>query len=657
MALKLQIPVIKERIHPPRSKTTYVFDREIDNLIKIPTQVFARTVVSNELIAKDFFYIFSLMESWVYLQTNIKLISNGHMPLIGEEKISLVLTGNAVVDYFEKVQATESFKKTYGEYFKEDELTYRLKLKTSESNRYEIMSAYAIESAVEYLQLVANGLEAIYSQGSDTKFMETIFASNKNTLLQNLDLNVNYDDIFLSELKKNMAKPGFAYVNDILSTRSIREVQAKSESFRNSNSILATNIQYLTSNLSQKPITLMLSPYVYYFSNKVTKIDALSTKTYNDFLSEIKIKLNAILLDLSKKEIYAGNQKVNFKKGVVAQVASLKEQTKKFYVKVGDADSEQPVYSELSLPSDFNFVTVEMPNQYIYIDAETFEKKKVSFGSKPRNHHIIVDQSFAEVTRSGKFQRDSDYVELALSNILNGTQIGSDKTFRGLDMDLKLISVEIPRYSATDYGLIMNSVETTTLIANSKGSSFSDIDKLMGNAVLRTDAKMSLEYLLMKQVFDSDHYFPWINMAGDSKCKSSSMNCTLATPLVQMLFLLAANPDKSQLANLKELLATTEKPFDYKLHLDPEYYDQNPTMSFYDLVTIDPAYLERNNNASLIIKFLTIMDSTGGKLNPELIKKFQTSYNWLPSNINPANIPATYKEFRENLVTVVKNLS
>jgi hypothetical protein len=675
MALKLQIPVVKERIHHPRSKITYVYDKEVRNLTQIPTQVFAQKVLSADVITRDFFYIASLMESWIYLKTNIKLISNGHLPLIGDEKISLVLTGSTVVDYLAKTQASKSFKETYDEFFKEDELTYRLNLKTNESNRYEILSAYAIESATEFLQLVANGLEAIYLQGTNSGFMSTIFASNATK--SNLDLNVDYNNQLLSDIKKTMAKPGFNYVNDILSTRSAKTVLAKGEAFRNTNATLAGNIGTLTTNLAKNPVTLMLSPYIYYFSNSVTKIEASSIKTCDDFISDIKSKLNAVLLNLSQNEIYAGNNKVNFNRGVVDQIAAFAS-GKTFNVKVGEADSEQPVYSTLKLPSDYNFVSVETLNQYVYTDAETFDKNKTTFGTQPKHHYVIVDQTNAEVTRSGKFQRDSDYVELVLSNILNGTLVGFNKEFRGLDMSIKLISIEVPRYSATDYGIVMNSQIIATPISSWQNSNLSDADKLMTGSILKTDSKLSMEYLLAKQIFDSDHYLPWINMAGDSKCKSSSANCTLATPLVQMLFLIDksqisenasehkpyervsenASEHKSQINNLREVLANPgTKPFAYKLHLSQDFFDQNPTMSFYDLVTIDPTYLEKNPHIALPVKFVTIMDATGGKISPELLQKFQISYNWLANDLDPETIPKTYAEFRSNLKQVVDSLS
>ncbi|AEX61823.1 hypothetical protein CE11_00690 [Megavirus courdo11] len=98
--IKLNTPVIKEEHRPAKNRKSLNRQYPINTIHDISTRslfsVIYNDIDSQLILAK----IISLIEPWIYLHTNVKLVDHGHLPLIGQETINLISRGKYILDYY-----------------------------------------------------------------------------------------------------------------------------------------------------------------------------------------------------------------------------------------------------------------------------------------------------------------------------------------------------------------------------------------------------------------------------------------------------------------------------------------------------------------------------------------------------------------------------
>ncbi len=311
----VHVPVIKEKIHELKNSQSLDYVSGEKLLTKISTLSVASTLFDDNtsiILTR----LFSLIESWIYIHTNIKLIDNGQLPLYGTETINLVLYGNNVVNNYiktsirnqtENKNIVHDLNKIHSlDLDEKTEFQYDLHISTSNANRFEIIEKYVIESLVDILNIFSEGFDALFQFSDDLKTFDLIYQQIKTPTI---DIEIDYSKKNLIELKKLMEIPFFNFSIDLMFYPSAQKISQA----RNTNYELTDLINSQLKELENQSGDIMYFPYIYYFSRKII---GTTTKPLlvMKFLTRIsKIKFMNVLNSLLKINFIAMNiRKISF---------------------------------------------------------------------------------------------------------------------------------------------------------------------------------------------------------------------------------------------------------------------------------------------------------------------------------------------------------
>lgn len=632
--IKLHIPKIVERIHKLSTIDDSQRQYQMNELLNLPTRAMMQTIFNNADVITNFVGLIALLEPWIYLHANIKLIDNNHLPLVGEEKITLILTGDTLINYYynnekDKLNlennrsnifasnvSQNSFFEKYDKAFGQNGFEYKLNIKTTNSNRFDIIEKYCIESATEFFDLVAAGLDTIYSYYSDRKMIGLMFPMLS---VKDQNINILYENEYLTRIKNLMASPHFSYSLNLFSSNDDVKRSASFTNIRESNINTIDSIDRETRDLPKQMDNLMFFPYIYYFNKIALKNVSKTSGLSQNFVTILTSKINSFLLKLSENFYQNLNNTISY------LVSSSKNTLSPIYVKRTteidpSEDKYLAFYDEIVVPNNPTFKQDVNESVYIYGTIDGIKKDIIDVPK--RRHFVVVDQSYAQSTRNGTHNQDLDIISLKLNNILAQT---------GLDMSFNLVKIDIEKYGSSDYGFIANSSWNLVEPHN-----------------IKIDTKKNLIKNLMEKLFDGRHYLPWNN---DIRPDYS---------ISKLLFLLKiTNPD--ELIFLEKILTTNnlEQYLGYHTFYNINYQ----TNSFYNLIWIDHLTVKRYYDIEYLIKFIILMDNLKNRKNItdeqiyQLLCNFQKSYGWYCEEISSDKFFDAYTLFRNDLLNIVKELN
>ena len=653
--IHLQTPIIKETIRP--KKTTNALDRLASEQIvhNITTKIYLNDLMTKQ--AQDIFVkIISLIEPWVYLHTNLKLIDHGHLPLVDDETINLISQGEYVVDYFFNVENEKyntnsgyfdglfdrlfssnqtnqtshqgNFFSDYYGYFKLSNIVFDLKIKTSSTNRFEIIEKYAVKSLIVILDIITDKLDAIYNYGNNLDELRPIFQKINNSEIDNIK--IDYRPELLTTIKKIMGNPSFNFTSNLMLHPTAQLVKNARKSNYQMIDLLGNNLDSLLNQRND----IMYFPYVYYFITKSgSDFQEKTTKiNYQIFDNTIINKINEYFWNLAQLGVYDDSRKINFISDTTNGIRSLNGNPVYLVTdtEFSPAESGEPAfYDRIQFPASLDSSSIEIiPRESVYfynngknIDPPYGEETIKSIAEK--KHRIILDQSKARAIRSNTHIVDVDRVKINLGVVCKDTNFNDRSVIYPIDANIT--EIKINRINSTNY---IDDVNESWIIIPPEIKSYD---------------KQTIIHKLMGKIFDGDHYLPWYIFNYDRA-------------LVRLLFLV--NLDHHEYIDfLKQLLNTrNEKQLvNYSLF----YCFNYELYSFYNLIWIDPTIAKKYYEIEYLIKFILISDNIS-KLDDTTLQKilfdFNTSYGWYDPDLNIDTFRNSYFEFRKFLWNIVNEL-
>ncbi len=640
--IRLQTPIIKETIHPKKTPTAlnWLYPEKIIHNISSKALI---DNIYNENYQHILVGLISLIEPWVYLHTNLKLIDNGHLPLIDDETIILISSGEYMIDYYYRIEVNKYGKQTdlfdkllqsvnnsnkdffdkYKNYFKISGIDFDLNINTSNTNRFEIIEKYVIESLVEILDKITDGLDAIYNYDNQRDVLLPIFNNNYNN--DNVEsIDIDYDLDLLKKVKTIMANPTFKFDKDLMfhPTKSLI-MEARETNYRVFNDF-GSQIDAIMNNSNN----IMIFPYAYFLIKNVHGKNDYPNSSHKKFDNIIINQLNQYFIELSNGEIYSNYHKNAFFVDSINGFRSINHDLylKRFNDFVPEENNNNAFYDIIKFPNITQVNNMEIiPSDSFYIYNQG---KEVIDSIVEKKHNIVVNQSKAKATRSNTYIIDKDTIELNLSVVFKGLLFNNKPVVYPISSNI--VTFEIERINSTNYVDNVNVPYQVLQIKNPK-------------VTIKTYDRKTLINKLMKKLFDEDHFLPWY-------IPNYNQN------IVKLLFLI--NLDKHEYIDfLKKLLQTQNKKelVDYSLYYCFDYQ----SYSFYNLIWIDPMTVDRYYEIQYLIKFIIIMDNI--LLLPDatlrkILIDFNSSYGWYDPNVDLSSVKVSYQNFKNNLLNTLNEL-
>ncbi|QGR54076.1 hypothetical protein [Moumouvirus maliensis] len=648
--IKLNTPVIKEEIRPienrkslnrlhPISTIHDISTRNLFNIFSDPDSQF--------IIVK----LITLIEPWIYLHTNVKLVDNGHLPLIYDESINLVSRGKYILDYYFSQEKNKydnnngilnnilsyindnhsnDFFKKYTKYLDMPNMSFDLNIKTNNVNRFELIEKYTVESMVEIFDILTDGFDALLDHADDITTLKTFFRPLKSAYGSVENINIDYDTDDLINLKKIMAKPYFNYSMDLM-------LNPSSEILKNtrpSNYFIIDEITKHLNSLLNKTDDIMFFPYIYFFSKTICKNQASVAPGIIKFEVAIQNEINKYFILLAEKNIY---NKKTIKKmfgSIINNLSEINENT--FYLRNMNVDeslcdyNDSTLYDTVVIPKRLGIRDIEIiPRESVYLFNGDNKTDSKIIETSNKKHSIIFDQSLAKITRSGTWLTDLDIFKIDLNIAILHVLFNNQNVVYPIVADF--ININIERIASSTY---VETVNTAPVIVNYLEHP---------NINIKSYDKKTLIHKLVKNIFDGEHYLPWYIY---------NYNKSLA----RVLFLLNTER-KPYISFLKKLLTIDNKK---KLVNYSMFYCFNyQAYSFYNLIWIEPTIHKQYYEIEYIIKFIIIMDELVKLPDLELNKifsDFNVSYGWCQNDVDVPEIKESYAKFRKELLDIVNTL-
>ncbi|AGF85179.1 hypothetical protein QJ854_gp603 [Moumouvirus goulette] len=648
--IKLNTPVIKEEIRPVENR------KSLNRLHPIST--------IHDISTRNLFDIFSdpdsqfilvklitLVEPWIYLHTNVKLIDNGHLPLIDNESINLISRGKYIFDYYfsqeknkygnktsllnnilEYINGNQSddFFKKYTKYLDMPNMSFDLNIKTNNVNRFEIIEKYVVESMVEIFDLLTDGFDTLMDHADNISTLKTFFRPLKSAYGSVENININYNIPDLTKLKKIMAKPYFNYSIDLMLNPSSENIK----NIRQNNYSTVDEITKHLDNLLNKTDDIMFFPYIYYFSKTICKNQASVAPGIIKYEVAIQNEIKKYFILLSEKNIYS---KKNIKRmfgSIINDLSEMNQNT--FYLRNMNIYESSCSYNDVSLyetiviPKKLGIRDIEIiPRESIYLYNGSNKTESKIIETQNKKHSIIFDQSLAKITRSNTWLTDFDIFKVDLNIAIFHVYYNNQNVIYPIVADF--VSINIERINSSSY---VETVNTEPVIINYLENP---------NINIKSYDKKTLIHKLTKNIFDGEHYLPWY---------ITNYNKSLA----RVLFLL--NTERQQyITFLKKLLTTDDKK---KLINYSMFYCFNyQAYSFYNLIWTEPKIHRQYYEIEYIIKFIIIMDELVKLPDLELNKifsDFNVSYGWCQEDVDVPEIKESYARFKKELLDIVNTL-
>uniref|UniRef100_A0A6G6ACH7 Uncharacterized protein n=1 Tax=Borely moumouvirus TaxID=2712067 RepID=A0A6G6ACH7_9VIRU len=648
--IKLNTPVIKEEIRPienrkslnrlhPISTIHDISTRNLFNIFSDPDSQF--------ILVK----LISLVEPWIYLHTNVKLVDNGHLPLIYDESINLVSRGKYILDYYFSQEKNKydnnngllnnilayindnhsnDFFKKYTKYLDMPNMSFDLNIKTNNVNRFELIEKYTVESMVEIFDILTDGFDALLDHADDITTLKTFFRPLKSAYGSVENINIDYDTDDLINLRKIMAKPYFNYSMDLM-------LNPSSEILKNtrpSNYFIIDEITKHLNSLLNKTDDIMFFPYIYFFSKTICKNQASVAPGIIKFEVAIQNEINKYFILLAEKNIY---NKKTIKKMfglIINNLSEINENT--FYLRNMNVDeslcdyNDSTLYDTVVIPKRLGIRDIEIiPRESVYLFNGDNKTDSKIIETSNKKHSIIFDQSLAKVTRSGTWLTDLDIFKIDLNIAILHVLFNNLNVVYPIVADF--ININIERIASSIY---VETVNTAPVIINYLEHP---------NINIKSYDKKTLIHKLVKNIFDGEHYLPWYIY---------NYNKSLA----RVLFLLNTER-KPYISFLKKLLTIDNKK---KLVNYSMFYCFNyQAYSFYNLIWIEPTIHKQYYEIEYIIKFIIIMDELVKLPDLELNKifsDFNVSYGWCQNDVDVPEIKESYAKFRKELLDIVNTL-
>lgn len=683
--VNLHTPVIKEIYHPKKNRLASERLNSYSGLMNIPTESLIDNIFNDEIIRNLFIELITLIEPWVYLHANIKLVDNGHLPLIGEETINLVSRGENIINYYFNIEknkysksnsffnnifgsASDSdnnafFKKNSG-YFKISDIDFNLNIRTNRSDRFEIIEKYVIESLVDVLNILTDGFDALYDYYDKKDILSNIFqqtssaiqkidqdsveSSSNNISVKNIL--IHYDIENLDIIKRMMAIPYFDFSSELM----MHPTPQNCKMARKNNFKLIELIDIEIKQLLTVTDDIMFFPYIYYFENIAGKTLSKPFIGHEKFDAAIRNQINKYFFLLTESNLYNETNRKYVASTILSKLNNLQNNT--FYTNKSKTITSPAEYSldefydKIIIKPQIGIDILEiLPTDSIYIYNELTDMSSFNIsqstnkcyvpGSQLQNienialkkHYIIIDQSIASSTRLNTMNIDYDLIKVKLNIILKNVILNNKKVNYPFPADF--ININIDRFNSSSY---VDTVSSPYIFINLFGGD--------NQLPIKVSSKKILVYSLIKKLFDGEHFLPWyIN--------------NYEKELSRLLFLL--NIDESEYIRfLEQLLTTNNKKelVNYKM-FNKFNYD---LYSFYNLIWIDALILKEYQEIKYIIKFILIMDELIILPNNELLKilkDFQSSYGWYEEDISVNNTRVSYATFRNSLLKIVNTLN
>ncbi|ANB50736.1 hypothetical protein [Powai lake megavirus] len=653
--IKLNTPVIKEEHRPAKNRKSLNRQYPINTIHDISTRslfsVIYGDVDSQLILAK----IISLIEPWIYLHTNVKLVDHGHLPLIGQETINLISRGKYILDYYyrqEKKNNTQNdnifknilekifniddnesniFLKNYSKYFNASNMSFDLNIKTDNVNRFEIIEKYSVESMIEIIDIMTDNFDILLDHSEDLEQIKSFFRPISSAYNDVNNINIDYDSNELNYIKNIMSKPYFDYSANLM----IHPDPKNTGEARKNNYKLINDISQNLDKFMDKTDDLMFFPYIYYFTKLCSKNISTLTSGITKFNVAIKNEINKYFIILADRNLYNNDSKHKLFSVIVSDLSKINSNT--YYLRNTDVEVSNCNYTDKSL---YDTVVLSrrlhqrdiqiIPRNSVYIyNGEKGTESVYIDGINEKKHNIVFDQSLAQVTRLGTYVTDYDTLKVDLNLTLRDTKY--NELYVTYPIVANFINIRIQRINSSTY---ITTVDKPHIFINYLE------DK---NIYIKSYDRKTLVYNLIENIFNSDHYLPWYLINYDkSMIKLLFLLSTEQHNYILFLKKLLESPNKKQLVNYSMFYC-----FDYQSY------------SFYNLIWIEPNIHHEYYEIEYIIKFIIIMDELIKLSDDELDKifsDFNISYGWCSNDSSVTEIKNSYALFRKKLLDIVNAL-
>lgn len=525
--------------------------------------------------------ILSLLNPWIKFCTNVKLVEAGFLPITSDEKLELILTGSVVFNHYFKdvLESSDSgILSTIRSFFTSEDknniknisgisdMLGELIINCIDSNRFEQIERFAINSIIEYFDFIGNLLDKIYTK--DSEIIKIYLSQHK------IDSSIDLDIVpeALVDIQRLMSSPIFSFSYEML-------VKNKTDGLRKANFDMITEIATCKEKLGFVQNIFNVFPYYYYLLRKASRDNLhIAHAKYTD---NIKGHVEYYLSILVSNGIYNSNRKSQ----LFASLIDTLNNYKMIEIPILNTDMKQIVNIPSNLHTN-NFIIRSKPDKYIYNTPDGIKSDKTS---ATKCHSIIVDQTYGRVTRSRANIDDADTVKLVL-NIDYGSVIG---------FNCEIFKISIKRFLDTSYGKYFSqSAPVKTQLDGSETIIFmKSVDDIMNE--------------LFKYLFDETEFLPW---------NISNMD----NILYKLLLLMKLNHPRT----LEQVYLSIDNPdlFPHEVFFDVDY----DTSSFLKLVWIDQRNNRDSTIVGQeLIRFILITKALN-KLNPErkqkVLRDFSYSY-------------------------------
>ncbi len=493
--IKLHFPIIKERYH----NLEQINYNDIENIFKdITSNAINNNLFNSSEIRNTIVRIFGYIEPWLYLKTNIKLIDNNLLPLIGNESIEIILKGDNVINFYfntinnKKISNDNLFYNTKffnknTRYFKTSNFDFDLNIKTDNSNRFEIIEKFCLESLTEIFNYITDNFDVLFTLYNDYESLELIF--NNDSISDNeTSIKIDYSHNELNKLKKIMAYPNFLFSMNYL----INPTLANKAESRQINTYIIKNITSEITQMQQKTNNIIFYPYIYYFTKILSGSHKFKMTDYG-FENIIKNEIKKHFKILAELSFYGKNKINNIIKDIINDINKLKNDYKcdnlnkyenDMYCKIVE------INDKLS-NNDIKF----MPNQSLYIYNNYINNIIETINDIPKKYHnIIIDQSYSRGSRNNNFIIDYDNITIQLNILLS-----KNNNNNNYKIPINLFNIDIIRINSTVYNEIMNMDKIIFDMSNN--------NNILSYIKIYTNN--SLIYNLIRNLFDETHFLPW----------------------------------------------------------------------------------------------------------------------------------------------------
>uniref|UniRef100_A0A6C0LRU1 Uncharacterized protein n=1 Tax=viral metagenome TaxID=1070528 RepID=A0A6C0LRU1_9ZZZZ len=649
MSLSHHFPIQKEFHHI--AKNANAIDRlnsEIE-LKHIISHSIIKSLYSDPKIRIPLIKLILLIEPWIYLHINMKLIDLDHLPLIGGEIIELILNGNSAINYYFSLvklniskidRKLHDFYDEYANLFNIEDFNFTIRIKTNDSNRFEIIEKIVNDSILEFYDIVANILDNLLIMSNSRKDLEIMFKTKHN---KNLNLSIDYDSLQLINIKKIMAYENFDFSCHLLFNPSEKNKLIA----RKSNIKTINQISSFINEMSNYKNILIFEPYLYYFSNFNKKnIEKINIRS-NPYRIKIINEINSIALELNSADIYS-NSRITL--AIHSVISDLSKHTGNiFYKKYDKIDitskeyQEDTFFQKIVLSNNIKPEICKSLSYYKYNDIYGIHENVLELFSQPsmkliipvqtcpiveRYHSIYVDQSLGDRTRMNNYVRDEDTLSLHINLKLDNILINSEKN--KITIPINLYNIKIIRYESSHYFDEVTSIKFNKINVS--------IEKKY-NILIKIPEKQELIHYLIKMLFDDRSYLPWYEPS-------------YFKYIVKIFFLIYLD-NPSCITFLSDLLSK-------KININHiMYFEENEDMySFYNLIWLDHQIVSKYYEIEYIIKFIIILEEISKlpfEKSNKLFHKFHNIYEWDDSNENLVDdILKEFTNFKKELIGLVK---